>query len=83
MEHAQMNAQQPEEAAQALVASDLSLQAMDESKRPRKTRPSSTTKPTVSKRKMALFLSEFLKGQGSFLALRRRDDGKQAQSGRE
>jgi hypothetical protein len=83
MEHIQMNAQQLQEAAQALVASDLSLLAMDESKRPRETRPSPATKPTVSKREMALSLSEFLKAQGSFLALRRRDDGKQAQSGRE
>jgi hypothetical protein len=83
MEHAQMNAQQLDEAAQALAASDMSLLATDESKRPRNTRPSSTTKPTVSKRKMALSLSKFLKGQGSSLALRRRDDGKQAQSGRE
>jgi hypothetical protein len=32
---------------------------------------------------MALSLSEVLKSQGLFLALRRRDDGKQAQSGRE
>jgi hypothetical protein len=69
-----MNAQQPEGAAQALVASDLSLLATDESKRPRNTRPSSTTELTVSKRKMALSLSEFLKCHRSSLASRRRDD---------
>jgi hypothetical protein len=78
-----MNAQPLEEAAQAVAGSDTSLLAMDQSKRPRNARPSSTTQPTVSKRKMALSLSEFLKGQGSSLALRRRDDRKQAQSGRE
>ena len=77
-----MNAQQLEEAAQAPFANDMGLLAMDESERSRNARLSSTTKRPVSKRTIALSLSEFLKRQGSSPALRRRDDGKQAQSGR-
>jgi hypothetical protein len=78
MEHAQMNAQQLEETAQALAASGKDLPKMDESNGPRIARSSATAKPPVSMRKMALSLSEFLKKQRSSLALRRQDDGKQA-----
>jgi fructose-bisphosphate aldolase class 1 len=78
-----MNVKRLEEPEQALVGSDKGLLAMDESNGPRNTRSSATTKPSVSMRKIALSLSQFLKKQRPSLATRRRDDGKQAQPGRQ
>jgi len=74
-----MNVKQPEDTAQTLVASDEGLLAMDGSSEPRYARSSTTTKPPVSMRKMALSLSQFLKKKRPLLALRRQDDGEQAQ----
>jgi hypothetical protein len=73
-----MNMKQIKETARALVASDKGLQATDERDEPRNPQSSTTTKPPISKRKMAISLSLFLKKQRPFLALRRQDDGKQA-----
>jgi hypothetical protein len=83
MEHIQMNVNRLEEAVQALVASDKSLLALDESNEPRYARSSTTTKPPVSMRTMALSLSQFLKAKRPLLASRRQGDGKQAQPGRQ
>jgi fructose-bisphosphate aldolase class 1 len=74
-----MNVKQLEETVQSLVASDNGLLAMDESSGPRNARLSTAIKAPVSKRKMAISLSDFLKKQRPSLALRRQDDWKQAQ----
>jgi hypothetical protein len=74
-----VNVKQPEEAVQSPDASDKGLPAMDENSEPRNARLSTTVKPPVSKRKMAISLSDFLKKQRPSLALRRQDDWKQAQ----
>ncbi len=73
-----MNMKQLKETARALVGNNKGLQAIDERDEPLNARSSPAAKPTVSKRKMAISLSLFLKKQKSSLALRRQDDGKQA-----
>jgi hypothetical protein len=73
-----MNEKQFEEAVRALMASDKGPPAKDKREEPRDTRSSAALKPTVSKRKMAISLSLFLKQQRPFLALRKHVDGKQA-----
>jgi fructose-bisphosphate aldolase class 1 len=78
-----MSTQELIDIARTMVADDKGLLAMDESNGPRNTRSSATTKPSVSMRKIALSLSQFLKKQRPSLATRRRDDGKQAQPGRQ
>jgi hypothetical protein len=80
MEHAQVSVNQLEQTAQAFATSDKDLLAMDESNEQRNARPSTTAKPPASKKKIAISLSNFLKKNVSLLALRRQDDGKQAQS---
>ncbi|MFZ0301839.1 MAG: hypothetical protein WAL75_04105 [Terracidiphilus sp.] len=73
-----MNENRPDESAQALVESDKGLLAMDESSGQRNARSSTTAKPLIKKKKIALSLSNFLKKHISSPALRRQDDGKQA-----
>lgn len=74
-----MNIRQLEETAKALVVRDEGLLAMDGSSGPRNARSSTTAKPSVSRRQMALSLSQFLKEHRPSLAFRRQDDRKQAQ----
>jgi hypothetical protein len=74
-----MNVNQLDETVQAFVTSDNGLLATDESNGQRNARSSVTAKPPVSKKKIAVSLSIFLKKQISSLALRRQDDGKPAQ----
>jgi hypothetical protein len=76
MEHAEMNAQKLEETAHALAASRKGMPKVDDNNGPRIARSSTTAKPSVSMRKMALSLSQFLKKQRSSLPFRRQDDGK-------
>jgi len=73
-----VNVKQLEEAAQALVASDTGLLAMDESNGQPDEPLSPTARPPLNKRKIAISLSEFLKKQRAKLALRRQGDWKQA-----
>jgi hypothetical protein len=75
-----VNVKQSEETAQALIASDTDLLAMERSNGRANSRSAATAtnKPPVSKRKIAISLSSFLKKQISSLALRRQDEGKQA-----
>lgn len=73
-----MNEIRPDETAQALVESDKGLLAMNESSGQRNARSSTSAKPPINKKKIALSLSSFLKRHISSLALRRQDDGKQA-----
>jgi hypothetical protein len=78
MEHSQMNVQQLEETAEALVANDKGLLKMDKSNGQRNPRSFTPARPPDSIRKIASSLSQFLKKHRSSLALRRKDDGKQA-----
>ena len=79
MELSEVNLKQFKDATQALVVSDQGQLAMDEIKGPFDAQSSTTAKRPVSKRKLALSLSDFLKKQRSLLALRRQGDGKQTQ----
>jgi hypothetical protein len=73
-----MNIDQIDESPQSLVASDEGLLPKDESNKPRNAQSSTTSKPPVSKKKIAISLSNFLKKQRAALALRRQGDWKQA-----
>jgi hypothetical protein len=73
-----VNVKQHEETARAPVSSDEGLLAIDENKTQDNAPSSITEKPPVSKRKLAVSLSDFLKKQRYILALRRQDDRKQA-----
>jgi hypothetical protein len=76
MEHVEVNLMQLKDAGPSFVASgELTL---DESNGQRDAQSSTTSKPPVTKRRIAISLSNFLKKQRSLLALRRQDDGKQA-----
>lgn len=74
-----MNLKQFKDAAQTLVVSDKGQLAMDGFDGQIDAQSSTTAKRPVSKRKLALSLSDFLKKQRSLLALRRQGDGKQTQ----
>jgi len=65
--------------AQPLVVSDNGQLAMDEIKGQFDALSSTSSKRPVSKRKIAISLSNFLKKQRSLLALRSQGDGKQTQ----
>lgn len=73
-----MNLKQFKDAAQALVVSDKGQLAMDGINGQFDAPSSTTAKRPLSKRKLAVSLSDFLKKQRSLLALRRQGDGKQA-----